>query len=281
MRKNVAALSLAAGLALVAAACAMAPAAAPAAPTATKAIVAAAVNTAPPVTPVTPVTKEAAPATAVMVAATAVPTGAPTAAVQAVTPTLTPMPMLAATATQPPSPVATATQPSSPVAAAGPATPTPAATATATAGIPPSKASLTVNGQGITYSYPNGWRLKQETKNNYSQMSLEAPEPEAALLSLTIYGMDMQPRQLSASLLDAMQKQFTGATATPITGTIAGYPAEGYSLTFTYLGVPMTGTILSFRGDKASFTWYTQSANEDLPAVQPGFDLVRNTLVVK
>ena len=278
MRTNLAALSLVAGLALVAAACAMAPAAAPATATATKVIVAAAVNTAP---PVTPVTKEAAPATAVMVAATAIPTGAPTAAVQAVTSTLTPMPMLAATATQPPSPVATATQPSSPVAAAGPATPTPAATATATAGVPPSKASLTVNGQGITYSYPNGWRLKQETKNNYSQMSLEAPEPEAALLSLTIYGMDMQPRQLSASLLDAMQKLFAGATATPITGTIAGYPAEGYTLAFTVQGVPMTGTILSFRGDKASFTWYTQAANEDMPAVQPGFDLVRNTLVVK
>jgi hypothetical protein len=259
-------------LALLAGACAGAPVAAPATPTVTSTVVAqAATATATPA----PETQEAAPTIAVTVAATEVPPVAPTVEVQVVPPTPTPT----ATATQPPSPLATATQPTSPMAAAVPVTSTAAATVTATVGVPPSTAALTVNGQRVTYSYPNGWELKQETKDSYSQISLEAPQN--ALLSLTIYGMEMQPHELSASLLDELQGQFTGAAATPITGTIASYPAEGYTLTFTYLGVPMTGTILAFRGDKASFTWYTQSANEDLPAVQPGFDLVKNTLVVR
>jgi hypothetical protein len=136
-----------------------------------------------------------------------------------------------------------------------------------------------VNGQSISYSYPDGWRLKQQTTERFSQVSLEGPD--GALLSLTIYGLDMETQQLSAMTLDAMKKQFPNVTATALTGTVGGYTAEGYTLKFSYMGVPMTSTILSFRGGKSSFTLYTQAADEDLSAVQPGFDLIKNTLVVK
>ena len=105
--------------------------------------------------------------------------------------------------------------------------------------------------------------------------------PDGALLTLTMYGADMEPAQLSATLLETMKKQFSGATVTPLKGSAGGIDAEGYRLTFTYMGVPMTSTILSFRGGKSSFTLYTQATDASLGAVQPGFDLIKNTLVVK
>ena len=153
-------------------------------------------------------------------------------------------------------------------------------TQTTTKAVESSTASLTVNGQSINYSYPNGWQLRQETKDGYSVVFLEGPDK--VLLTLTMYGMDMEPAQLSATLLDTMKKQFGGATVTTLKGTVAGgIDAEGYRMTFTFKGVPMTSTILSFRGGKSSFTLYTQAADANLGAVQPGFDLIKNTLVVK
>lgn len=91
----------------------------------------------------------------------------------------------------------------------------------------------------------------------------------------------MAPAQLSAMLLDTLKKQYAGATSAPLTGTVAGASAEGYTLTFTHMGVPMTGVILSFRAGASSFTMYTQAADDDLPLRQPAFDLVKNTLVVR
>jgi len=105
--------------------------------------------------------------------------------------------------------------------------------------------------------------------------------PDGALLTLTIYGVDSEPSLLAKSLLDTMTKQFSGAKATPLVGTVGGLAAEGYTMKFAYMGVPMTSTILAFRGGKTSLTLYTQAADEDLSAVQPGFDVVKNTLVVK
>jgi hypothetical protein len=175
-----------------------------------------------------------------------------------------------ATATVAP-PTATATT------AAATATTAPAAAATKP--VDASNASLTVNGQAISYSYPSGWQLKQVTKDGYSVVNLEGPR--GALLTLTMYGMDADPTQLATTLLETMKKQFSGATVTALKGTVGGIAADGYALTFTYMGTPMTSSILSFRGGKSSFTLYTQAADADLGAVQPGFDLIKNTLVVK
>jgi hypothetical protein len=98
---------------------------------------------------------------------------------------------------------------------------------------------------------------------------------------LTIYGLDTDPAQLSQTALDGLKKQFAGASATALTGTVSGFAAQGYTVQFTYSGVPMTGTILSFRGGKSSFSLYTQSADSFLTSVQPGFDAVKNSLVLK
>jgi hypothetical protein len=131
----------------------------------------------------------------------------------------------------------------------------------------------------VSYSYPSGWRLKQETKNSYTVVMLEAPDD--SLLTLEIHGADMAPSLLSKLLLDDLTKKFSGATSTPLTGTVAGLAAEGYTMKFTVQGLPMTGTILSFRGAKSSLRLYTQAADEDLAAMQPAFDVIKNTLVVK
>ncbi len=168
-------------------------------------------------------------------------------------------------------PTATATA----LAATATVVPTLAATKT----VEVSSASSTVNGQVIGYSYPSGWQLKQETKERYSVVTLEGPD--GALLTLTMYGAEMDPAQLSATLLETMKKQFSGATVTTLKGSVGGTDAEGYRMTFTFNGVPMTSTILSFRGGKSSFTLYTQAADAYLGGVQPGFDLIKNTLVVK
>ena len=220
-------------------------------------------------TPVTVATQALAAATATTTPAapTAVATALATAAATMAAPVA---PTVTATATAAP-PTATATT----VAA----TATTAPAAAATKPVDASNASLTVNGQAISYSYPNGWQLKQVTKDTYSLVSLEGPN--GALLTLTMYGMDADPAQLSATLLETMKKQCGGATVTALTGTAGGIAADGYTMKFTYTATPMTATILSFRGGKSSFTLYTQAADADLGAVQPGFDLIKNTLVVK
>jgi hypothetical protein len=142
-----------------------------------------------------------------------------------------------------------------------------------------SSGSLTLDGQEITYSYPAGWRLKQETRDGYSRLTLDGPD--GAVMSLLIYTSSAAPAQLAAVLLDAIKNQFPGVAATPLAGTVAGSRAEGYTLTFSYSGVAMTGTILSFRAARLGFTLYTQAADELASAAQPGFDVFRQTLTVK
>lgn len=138
---------------------------------------------------------------------------------------------------------------------------------------------MTINGQTLSYKYPGGWMMNQTTKDGYSVVSLEGPK--GALLTISMYGMDMQPAQLSSSLLDEMKRQFSGVTATATTGTVGGFAAEGYTIKFSQSGVPITGVILSFKGAKASFTVYTQAADADLSSVQPSFDVIKTSLVVK
>lgn len=193
--------------------------------------------------------------------------------------TVAPTPTAASSATVLAAQVPVTATSSATATAAATSTATAAPRATQTAAVTPSKALLSVNGRGIAYSYPEGWELTQQTKDGFSQVSLE--EPGGALLSLTIYGTDMEPRQLSAALRETMTKQFAGVTATPLTGTVGAFAAEGYALTFSYMGVPMSGSILSFRSGELAYTLYTQAADADLGQVQPGFDLVKTTFAVK
>ena len=136
-----------------------------------------------------------------------------------------------------------------------------------------------MNGRRIAYSYPAGWALKQDTNNGFSRVSLSGPD--GALQTLTLYSAGMNPAQLAASLLDGMKQKFPDATATPLTGTIGGFPAQGYTMKFTYMGVPMTSTILAFCGGPFCFTLYTQAADEDWSNLQPAFDVLKSTLVVQ
>jgi hypothetical protein len=82
-------------------------------------------------------------------------------------------------------------------------------------------------------------------------------------------------------LLDQLKSTFSGVTSSPLTGTVSGLPAEGYTLKFSHMGVPMTGAILSFKSAKASFTVYTQAADADLSAIQPAFDVIKTSLTVR
>jgi len=146
-------------------------------------------------------------------------------------------------------------------------------------GMGTSSASVTVNDQGVAFLYPNGWHFKQETRDHQSWISIESPE--GALVSLTIYDQSMEPRQLSEMILDNLKGQFPGAAARPATGKVGGFDAEGYAMSFIHRGVPFTAHILSFRGGRLSFTLVTQAADAQMSSVQPGFDLIKNTLVVK
>ncbi len=248
-------------------------------------------------TVVAPTPPASAPATATLGAAAtptplALATALPTAAATAVA-TLNPATATAtiaattATATKAPAtttPTATAAPPTATTTAqAATATVTPAATAAATPVIATSSATLVINGQTVAYSYPSGWQLKQETKDNYTVVTLR--DADDNLLTLTIYGTNMEPSLLSKTLLDKLSKAFSsergGTTNTPLTGKVGGTTAEGYTMKFTHQGLPMTGVILSWRSGKSSLTMYTQAADEDLSAVQPRFDVVKNTLVVR
>jgi len=175
------------------------------------------------------------------------------------------------------SPLPTPSAPTSPLSAPKAET-TPAAPPAAPA-ILTSSASLAINGQMVSYSYPSGWALKQSTNNQQTVATIEGPE--GAFVSLTVYGADSSPAQLSAAHLDALKKQAGSVSATPLATTVNGVPAEGYTVKFSSGGVPTTGVILSLRGGRSAVTLYTQAADADLSVMQARFDVVKNTLVVR
>jgi len=241
-------------------------------------------------TPVLPATVTVAPS------ATPAPPTATAATTATTAPSATATPQPAATQAQAAPPTATVAPSATPTSAHSPtaaATPSPTASTPATvqasptigavASTPPpiatSSASLAVNGQLVSYSYPSGWSLRQVTKDHHTVVTIEGPE--GALVTLTVYGFDSSPAQLSASQLEALKKQFAGATATPLAETVGGRPAEGYTVKFVVDNIPMTGAILSLRGGKSAVTLYTQAADADLGVMQARFDVIKNSLVVK
>jgi hypothetical protein len=99
---------------------------------------------------------------------------------------------------------------------------------------------------GITFQYPDNWRLEQEEADNGWTVTVQSPG--TAFLTLTCDTEMPDIEDMAEAALGAMREEYPSLEAEPRVDTIAGQPAVGHDMQFFSFDLTNTCWTRSFYG---------------------------------
>jgi hypothetical protein len=97
---------------------------------------------------------------------------------------------------------------------------------------------------GITFSYPENWRLEREESDTGWTVLLQSPDTAFFLLSLDERGPDSE--EMARTALEALQEDYPDLEADECVDSLAGQPAVGHDMRFISLDLTNTCWTRSF-----------------------------------
>jgi hypothetical protein len=115
---------------------------------------------------------------------------------------------------------------------------------------------------GVTFSYPDTWRLdREETENGWTAL-VQSPETAFVVVS---YDPNMPtPAEMADTALEALREEYSDLESEPKVETLAGQPAVGYEVRFFSLDLTNTCWLRSFYADAGTVLVMCQCTDIEL-----------------
>ena len=134
------------------------------------------------------------------------------------------------------------------------------------------------NKMGISFLYPDNWTLDEDDAKA-GQESVTVFSPGGAFWSVSVHGASTDPEQLAKAALKAMEEEYKELEIDQARQTIAERKMIGYEISFYYLDMTNTASILCFRGTGASYAIFWQSEDRELKSIQDVFLAITTSFI--
>jgi len=120
---------------------------------------------------------------------------------------------------------------------------------------------------GVTFSYPENWRLdREETENGWTAL-VQSPQTAFVVVS---YDPNMPtPAEMADTALEALREEYSDLEAEPKVETLAGQPAVGYEVRFFSLDLTNTCWLRSLYADAGTVLVMCQCTDLELEQNEP------------
>jgi hypothetical protein len=120
---------------------------------------------------------------------------------------------------------------------------------------------------GITFRYPENWRLDREPMDNGWTVQVQSPDTAFLVVS---FDPDLPTtEEMAQTALEALQEEYPELESEPHVDTLAGQMAIGHDVRFFSLDLTNTCWIRSFYGDTGTVLVMCQSNDLDLEQNEP------------
>ena len=114
---------------------------------------------------------------------------------------------------------------------------------------------------GISFQYPENWRLEEETGEAHKSVTVYSPG--GAFWSVTLHPRECKPTDLAEAAVVALKEEYAEVESEQANETIAGHDTIGYDVSFYYLDLISTASVRSLRGRFGTYAVYCQAEDRE------------------
>ena len=134
------------------------------------------------------------------------------------------------------------------------------------------------NKMGISFLYPDNWTLDEDDAKA-GRESVTVFSPGGAFWSVSVHPPSTDPEQLAKVALQAMEEEYKELEIERARKTIAERKMVGFEISFYYLDMISTASILCFRGMGASYAIFWQAEDRELKSIQDVFLAITTSFI--
>jgi hypothetical protein len=132
---------------------------------------------------------------------------------------------------------------------------------------------------GVSFSYPDNWRLEREESDTGWTVSLQSPQ--TAFVIVACDGSMPSAEDVAQTTLEALQSEYPGLEADPAIDTLAGQMAVGHDIHFFSFDLTNTCWTRSLYSDSGTLLVMCQANDLELEAYEPVMRAICSSLQVE
>jgi hypothetical protein len=137
----------------------------------------------------------------------------------------------------------------------------------------------TFSGLGITFQYPDNWRLDEEDAvAGRDSVTVYGPE-ERAFWTVSVHPPAATPARLVATALQAMKEVYDSLDSEEVQETLVDQEMIGYDMNFFCLDLTNSAVVRGFRTPQASYVILYQAEDRDFEQLAPIFQAMTVSLL--
>jgi hypothetical protein len=134
-------------------------------------------------------------------------------------------------------------------------------------------------GDGVSFQYPDDWRLDREENEDGWTVLLQSPG--TAFMTLTCDHSGASTEEVANAALEALQADYPALEARPQVDSLAGQMAIGHDIQFFSLDLTNTCWTRSIYGDDGTMLVLCQTNDLELEEYEPVLRAICSTLTVE
>ncbi len=132
---------------------------------------------------------------------------------------------------------------------------------------------------GVSFSYPDNWRLEREESDAGWTVSLQSPQ--TAFVIVACDGNMPSAEDVAQTTLEALQSEYPGLEADPAVDTLAGQMAVGHDIHFFSFDLTNTCWTRSLYSDSGTLLVMCQANDLELEEYEPVMRAICSSLQVE
>jgi hypothetical protein len=133
--------------------------------------------------------------------------------------------------------------------------------------------------EGISFRYPDNWRLEREESEDGWTVLLQSPG--TAFMTLTCASNGATTEEMAEATLEALRSDYPGLEANPQVDTLAGQMAVGHDIQFFSLDLTNTCWTRSLYCDAGTLLVLCQANDMELEEYEPVLRAICASLTVE
>ena len=138
----------------------------------------------------------------------------------------------------------------------------------------------TIDRDGFTVQYPGNWSIDTGDPDYDPDALFSLDSAGNCFVMFHVFAHDIDLAEATAAQVEEFEGMLSGTSVSDFT-TWGSYTGDGKTIQGKFLFLPTTVRTFAYSEDDRSFVASEFCYDEDLPAVDPGFELVRGSFKLK